>query len=524
MSVVGEAAELGTVQLKTLLFVGLSLSIGWGIRGNFGHQWGAALPGALAAMAAVIISGREDWMRRIAYFGAFGAIGWSFGGNMAYMVVIAYTHSGHSPSVLYGFFCLGIIGFLWAAVGGAGTAMPAMLSRERLAQFCIPLVSMFFLWWVYELLTGYFIDRNPRFADNSPLDWHDTNWNAAILAIVAVFAHAAVRRRIDWAEKLILWMAVGWWIGFLTITVGIHFLMAPNKGEDWSGSVGMTAALFIYLYRNGCKGAVMAGLITGVLGGLAFPLGVLFKLLEMYITHDYPTNWHSILEQSYGFMNGLAQAAGILLLVKTSPAASDEPAVSRAYNAFMVAFLMLLLTYLNIWKEVNDWITAKAVAPQLYFLTTSAWFDLFYLLLAGTFLLLLREHLRRPLPFIPVMSLGKAQMLYLALLWWMVIANFMKALVAFGPQRLVTEGTIFVNGLLCTLMALLWARRSQMPSVSVSPVYWPTLRKTILRGSVALLLCPFLCWGVVRAIYGDRFAGEAGHHYRFGPKAVPAKE
>ena len=29
----------------------LSLSIGWGIRGNFGHEVGAALPGALAAMA-----------------------------------------------------------------------------------------------------------------------------------------------------------------------------------------------------------------------------------------------------------------------------------------------------------------------------------------------------------------------------------------------------------------------------------------------------------------------------------------
>src|SRR3954469_22478427 len=89
-----------------LLLTALSLSLGWGIRGNFGHEAGAMIPGALAAMAVALTSGREDWSRRVAYFGMFGALGWSFGGSMSYMQVIAYTHSGHSPSVLYGFACL----------------------------------------------------------------------------------------------------------------------------------------------------------------------------------------------------------------------------------------------------------------------------------------------------------------------------------------------------------------------------------------------------------------------------------
>ena len=83
------------------------------------------IPGALAAMAVALLSGREDWWSRIAYFGMFGALGWSFGGSMSYMQVIAYTHSGHSPSVAYGFACLFVIGFVWAALGGAGTALAA---------------------------------------------------------------------------------------------------------------------------------------------------------------------------------------------------------------------------------------------------------------------------------------------------------------------------------------------------------------------------------------------------------------
>jgi len=88
------------------LATALSLSIGWGIRGNFGHEYGAMIPGALAAMAAVLLSRRGDWVREVPFFGMFGALGWSFGGSISYMQVIAYTHSGHSPSVLYGFACL----------------------------------------------------------------------------------------------------------------------------------------------------------------------------------------------------------------------------------------------------------------------------------------------------------------------------------------------------------------------------------------------------------------------------------
>ena len=58
----------------------ISLSIGWGIRGNFGHEYGAMIAGSLAAIAGVLMLDRIDWHRRVAYFGLFGTLGWSFGG------------------------------------------------------------------------------------------------------------------------------------------------------------------------------------------------------------------------------------------------------------------------------------------------------------------------------------------------------------------------------------------------------------------------------------------------------------
>src|SRR2546423_5426962 len=126
--------------------VALSLSIGWGIRGNFGHEYGAMIPGALATLAAVLVAGRPDWHRRCLFFAFFGALGWSFGGSISYMQVIAYTQSGHGPSQLYGFACLFGIGFLWAAMGGAGATLPAFLTRERLTEFFIPLTAVVVAW------------------------------------------------------------------------------------------------------------------------------------------------------------------------------------------------------------------------------------------------------------------------------------------------------------------------------------------------------------------------------------------
>ncbi len=62
-------------RLSYYTLTALALSIGWGIRGNFGHEYGAMIPGALAAMAAVLLSGRSDWVRLTPFFAMFGRWG-----------------------------------------------------------------------------------------------------------------------------------------------------------------------------------------------------------------------------------------------------------------------------------------------------------------------------------------------------------------------------------------------------------------------------------------------------------------
>ncbi len=48
----------------------------------------------------------------------------------------------------------------------------------------------------------------------------------------------------------------------------------------------------------------------------------------------------------------------------------------------------------------------------------------------------------------------------------------------------------------------------------------PGLAGVVAAGLVAAAVSIVVDWAVVRAIYGDRFAGHARQHIRFGPKAT----
>ncbi|MEW6160911.1 MAG: hypothetical protein AB1813_26070, partial [Verrucomicrobiota bacterium] len=356
----------------SLLIAGaLALSIGWGIRGNFGHEFGATIPGALAAMAVVILSGREDWLRRIGFFGFFGALGWSFGGSISYMQVIGYTHSGHSLSVLYGFACLFVIGFLWGAMGGAGTAIPAILDRNKLTEFFPPLLAVFFLWTLQTFFESWIVSVNPDFRQESPLYWYDTDWLAALTAIAAVLLLAAVRRRWDQASGLILWMAVGWWIGFILFVLVLGWRMTPPRGDNWAGCSGMVVALLIYFWRQKQLPIVLATLISGFVGGFGFATATLLKLVE--VKSGWQTNWHSVLEQTYGAINGVGVALALAVLIKAAPEVIDQPRVRRWTDDFSILFVLLGITYLNLQKNPEVWTRTKVMPDPLWIFPPSIW-------------------------------------------------------------------------------------------------------------------------------------------------------
>ncbi|NOS68971.1 MAG: hypothetical protein HOP33_03490 [Verrucomicrobia bacterium] len=220
---------------SAVLLVLLSLSIGWGIRGNYGHEAGAMIPGALAAIAAALMSGREDWRKRVPYFAFFGALGWAFGGSIAYMVPPTYTQTGHLATQVYGFFATFLEAFLWAGIGGAATAYAAVEDREKLTAIFRPLLWIFGIWTIQyviqdtpfdiqdQLFSAFGADRSD-FRQRDPLYWLDSEWLEAMLALMALCAFDLWDRRFSKFGHLVLFAvggaAVGWGIQSLLTTTG----------------------------------------------------------------------------------------------------------------------------------------------------------------------------------------------------------------------------------------------------------------------------------------------------------------
>lgn len=212
--------SLPSFRWSAILLGMLSLSIGWGIRGNFGHEYGAMLPGALCAIAVCLSSGREDWRRRVLYFGLFGAMGWGFGGSMAYMLPLGYTHSGHLPTQIYGFLTTFVTGFLWATMGGAGTAYPAVEEQEKLTGLFKPMCWVLAIWtvhyftedhlaeWYLKLAKGT-VDFTGDFRQKDPFYWLDSDWIEACTALAALCLFDLWDRRFAKFQILVLLGVVG---------------------------------------------------------------------------------------------------------------------------------------------------------------------------------------------------------------------------------------------------------------------------------------------------------------------------
>lgn len=663
----------------SVLLVALSLSIGWGIRGNFGHEYGAMIAGTLSAIAACLVSGRADWRARVPYIAMFGALGWGFGGSMSYMQVIAFTHSGHLPSQIYGFAALFLMGFLWASMGGAGAAFGAAAGDRRLRDVFSPLGWILAAWLLLLVLEEPLLDRYVGAFNatlnrhESPLYWFDSDWLQALTALSALFLFDLYDRRFGkahwlplmagggaaagWAlqavgilgpvgrmllryegdvavtpkeQLLINWpqffldipehlgwmiglligvcvyfavfgqfrkgasmfvhMAGGWLVAFITLPVLLGARMTPPRGDDWAGILGVFLGLTVYLLRQGMSPVLFASIVCGIVGGIGFS-GI--QMLKLVMTsfgnaslvsdpaivqnwaHWQSANWHSWLEQCYGFVNGIGMALALGLLATRigpvqdpdapgAPGPAPVPADMKAFKLLLTAgaaavlavvvhpgvallfllvvllhyavsrqvlaisFVLFLVTFVNLFKNVPEWVRTESVpavmkAPlfQSIQMPAEAWFILTYAAMAGAAMWLMMRHVRgRRIALVPPSWIGKGQLLYLAFLWMMVVGNFERALVGFHENRLLTEWVIFINAIIVTALILLCPR--EQDAVSMQPGRdWPkALLRAVAAGVVIVIAAVAIETTVTRLIYGSGHTGHATPHIRFGPDAT----
>jgi len=328
--------------------------------------------------------------------------------------------------------------------------------------------------------------------------------------------------------------------------------LTPPRGDSWANILGCYIGLLLHFRKTGQKPIIFTAVLSGALGGFALSTAQFIKILcyspgnpaltdnsasIAFWHHWRSANWHSIvLEQFAGFLYGLAIIIPMGLLASRLPARRDEPQVRPWTEIFAVLFLLNIVSYMNVVKNVQDWTTPHKVAVNgaegffrsvatflespLFGVTLSAWswFTLFWLLFVVCTIAVLVRQRQRPIALIPSTWLGKGQLLYLSFLWMMVIANFSKALVAFSDSRIATEGTIIVNALISTFFIL------QIPAGDESGAlihadFGRDIRKALFALTVVLFTTTLGYTAGVRGIYGDKWTGWGGNNRRFGPDA-----
>ena len=668
-------------QIPSIALVMLSMSIGWGIRGNFGHEFGAMIAGTLASIAIALCSGREDWQRRVLFFGLFGGIGWGFGASMSYMQIVSYSQSWHAPSQLYGFFGVFVLGLLWSSLGGLGLAFAASETRERLTALFKPMLVVFFLWgilyfvedpmdeWYKKLISGGDTGDLTWFRQKSPFYWLDADWMQALLALIGVcmfdlydrwtgkresltggsreltsfiafpvigmtigagiqwllgkvgiltpFVNFIVQPQGDpnapivdnggnllefdpplidadfvtnWPQffsdlgpqvgwmlgllagfavfftiygkwrsssSLILYMALGWYIVFLALPVGLSpffgdvggFRMTPPRSDNWAGVLGVWLGAMLWMHRNGLTKVNYVSGITAVLGGLGFMTIQFTKVMLMSFgnrgatddvtvqeswKHWQSANWHSlVMEQGAGLLFGLALVISMGLLSTRSNRVEDDPPVRAWTEGFCAFFILNILLYVNLVKIVRDFTAERAAGfrsvpmkmkmPLIESVELSAWawFSLMFLFISICSATLLAIHYRRRLLIVPTTWPGKGMMIYLLFLWAMVIGNFMKAVVAFHEQRLGTEGLIFVNAIIATFLILAHVHGPKPIQEPDESRWQPLWKKIVTAGIVVLIISAFGYTGITRHVYhGQAVGGNSPmNNMRFGESA-----
>ncbi|RRB07618.1 hypothetical protein [Larkinella rosea] len=199
----------------SLLVAGMAMGTAWAIRGQFGHEQGAAWAGGIGALGILLVAKRTDWYSKVFKAALASAIGWGTGGIMSYGIVVGYGRGIDFVNVYYGLVMLFIIGGLYGFIGGG--------------LFGLALAD----------------------SDKKRVQWH----------------------------RIIVEMLVGGLIVYYLLIEEWGWLMTPPRSEMWASCLGMAFALTWFMYRNEQYSALRVAVFAGLGAGFGFAFGNFLQVM-----------------------------------------------------------------------------------------------------------------------------------------------------------------------------------------------------------------------------------------------------
>jgi hypothetical protein len=202
-------------QIPCILIVAMSFGTAWAVRGQFGHEQGAAWAAGIGALALILVSERSDWYRRVLPVTLASAVGWGMGGMMSYGQIVGYGRSGDFVNTAYGLLMLFVIGGLYGLIGGG--------------------------------LTGLSLE-------------------------------SAGKKKVRWAS-LIAEMVAGGLVAYGFLVMQLELLMTPPRSEAWAFCFGAGLALVWFMARNGYKSSLKVAVVTMLGAGFGFAFGNFLQIV-----------------------------------------------------------------------------------------------------------------------------------------------------------------------------------------------------------------------------------------------------
>ncbi|MEK9608911.1 MAG: hypothetical protein VW058_04470 [Flavobacteriaceae bacterium] len=198
-----------------ILIVAMALGTAWAIRGQFGHEQGAAWAGAIGGLALVLVSQRKDWYNKMVLVALASAIGWGAGGMISYGKVVGYGHANNFINAYYGLSMLFVIGALFGLLGGG--------------------------------LVGLVLDSTEK-------------------------------NKVKWGQ-LMAEMASGGLISYFLLIEQIGFKMTPPRSEAWAVILGAGLAMLWHMARDNRNSSIRVAIFAAFGGGFGFSFGNFLHLV-----------------------------------------------------------------------------------------------------------------------------------------------------------------------------------------------------------------------------------------------------
>ena len=200
---------------KNCLIVALTLGTTWAVRGQFGHEQGAAWAGAVAALSIIVLAKRADWNAKVFKATLAAAIGWGLGGMMSYGIVVGYGNGVEFINVYYGLTMLFVIGGLYGFIGGG---------------------------------------------------------------LFGLVLNSSSERTVDWLS-LSAKMVAGGFIAYFFLIAQWGWTMTPPRSELWAACLGMGMALIWHLIQEKEWSALRVAVYAGLGAGFGFGFGNFLQVM-----------------------------------------------------------------------------------------------------------------------------------------------------------------------------------------------------------------------------------------------------